>query len=233
MRKLFRGEAMVTSGDIHAAIESGNLELLQDLVRRDRSAASARDTKGVSALMSALYRGRQDMVAVLLGVEPDLDVFEASALGNVPRLEQIIRSDPSKSNVFSADGFTPLHLACFFRQEGSARLLLNSGADPSAIAKNNMRVQPLHSAAAARQRHIAEMLLHAGASVNAKQHGGWTALHAAAQHGDVETAELLLEYGADPSLANDDGRAPADLAAGNEGMERLFARGSARRQTAS
>jgi ankyrin repeat protein len=48
--------------------------------------------------------------------------------------------------------------------------------------------------------------------VNAKQQAGWTALHAAAQHGDQAMVELLLKYGANPTAKNDDGRTADDLA---------------------
>lgn len=224
---------MVSSGDVHAAIESGDLDLLRELIQRDRSAAAARDSKGISALMQALYRGRQDMVEVLLGGDPDLDIFESAALGNSERVVALLSKDRSLAAAISPDGFTPLHFACFFRQEGSARQLLDAGADPAAIARNAMKVQPLHSAAAARQRGIVEMLLHAGAPVNAKQHGGWTALHAAAQHNDLQTAELLLDYGADPSIGNDEGKTALDLASGDEEMRSVLNGNSARRQTAS
>jgi ankyrin repeat protein len=224
---------MANSGDVLAAIQSGDLDLLRQLISRDRAAAAARDTNGVSALMNALYRGRQDMVEVLLAAEPALDIFEAAALGHAGRITELLSPDANLVKAISADGFTPLHFACFFRQEGSAQQLLQAGAEPAAIARNNMKVQPLHSAVVARQRQIAEMLLHAGAPVNAKQQGGWTALHAAAQHGDMEMAELLLEFGADPALANDEGKSPVDLAAQHPELVRLLENASARRPTAS
>ena len=224
---------MTNSGDVLAAVHSGDLDLLRQIISHDRSAASARDSNGVSALLNALYRSRQDMVEVLLSAGHSLDVFEAAALGNIIRLAELLGEDSTFVNAFSADGFTALHLACFFRQEGSVRELLRAGADPAAVARNKMQVQPLHSAAAARQRGIAELLLHAGAPVNARQHGGWTALHAAAQHGDRETMELLLDYGADAALANDEGKTALDLVARDADLVRLLANASARRQTAS
>ena len=58
------------------------------------------------------------------------------------------------------------------------------------------------------------MLIAAGADVNATQRHGFTPLHAAAQHGDVEMVELFLSAGADPSAATDDGASPADIADG-------------------
>ena len=36
--------------------------------------------------------------------------------------------------------------------------------------------------------------------------GGMTSLHYAARRGDMEIVELLLEYGADPSIKNELGR---------------------------
>ena len=41
---------------------------------------------------------------------------------------------------------------------------------------------------------------------------GNTALHGAVTNGDAEVAELLLEAGADPTIRNDNGHTPADLA---------------------
>jgi uncharacterized protein len=48
--------------------------------------------------------------------------------------------------------------------------------------------------------------------VNARQEGGYTPLHAAAQNGDVELIDLLLDRGARLDARTDDGRTPADLA---------------------
>ena len=48
--------------------------------------------------------------------------------------------------------------------------------------------------------------------MNATQHGGYTPLHEAAQHGDVEMVELFLSAGADPTVAVAEGGTPADLA---------------------
>jgi uncharacterized protein len=177
--------------DVIAAIESGNANQLRELLAEDRSLGGARDAGGVSALMQALYRHRKDMVELLRTARPDLDIFEAASLGRPDLVEDMVTRDPRLANARSGDGFTPLHFATFFGEESVARMLLEHHADAGAVANNPMQVMPLHSAAAARNLAIARALLEHGAPVNARQQKGWTALHAAAQHGDQAMVELL------------------------------------------
>jgi uncharacterized protein len=170
----------------------------------------------VSELMQALYRGDSDRVAELRDAQPQLDVFEAAALGDAERLRALLAADPSSVFSWSVDGFTPLHFAAFFGQPEAVEILVEHGADLEAPARNGefaRAARPLHSAAAAREREVCATLLEHGADPNARQHGGFTPLLEAAQHGDSELAELLLARGADPSLALEDGRSAADLAA--------------------
>jgi ankyrin repeat protein len=219
---------MSSDTDLIAAIKSNEVDRAKEVLQANPSFADARDENGVSAIMNARYRGQTEVVELLLASGATLDVFEAATLGNAARLRELLDRDPRQLNAWSADGFTPLHLACFFGQEQSARVLLERGADPASVAQNPMRVQPLHSAAAGRQLGIVGMLLERGAGVNAQQHLGWTALHEAANQGNREMAEALLRHGADPTLGNDDGKTSADIAAerGHTELVRLFERGT-------
>ena len=58
----------------------------------------------------------------------------------------------------------------------------------------------LADAAEARNADAVRNLLASGADVNAPQSDGTTALHWASYHDDTETAELLLDAGADPNV---------------------------------
>src|SRR5204863_9022572 len=82
---------------------------------------------GMSEILEALYRGDRDRVDELLASRPDLDAFEAAALGRIDRLRELPDEDPSRANAFGADGFHPLGLACFFGHVDAARLLLERG----------------------------------------------------------------------------------------------------------
>src|SRR5439155_15149940 len=144
--------------------------------------------------------------------EPELDLFEISALGDSDRVATALDADPGQVNAWSPDGFTPLHLAVFFGHGATARMLIARGADVRAISRNPMEVMPLHSAAAGRSRPAVEAVLDADVDVDARSHGGFTALHDAAQNGDLAIVELLLERGADPNATDERGRTPKALA---------------------
>lgn len=203
---------MAGAQDVIAAVQSGNVEELKELLAQDRSLGTARDQSRVSALMHALYRGRKDMVDALRATGLELDIFEATGLGRSDLVEELVERDPRLANTRSGDGFTPLHFAAFFGQESVARVLLEHHADAGAVADNPMKVMPLHSAAAGRNMAIVRALLEHGAPVNAKQERGYTALHEAAQQGNQMMVDLLLKYGANPTAKSDDGITADQLA---------------------
>jgi ankyrin repeat protein len=165
----------------------------------------------VSALMQALYQGDSGKVDELLVGDPELDVFEAAALGRVERLRELLEASPALARRWSPDRATALHFAAFFRQPEATQLLVERGADLEAVSPTFGDVTPLHSACASGERESARILLEAGVDPNVRQQGGFTPLHAAAQNGDEELARLLLARGADPDAATDDGRTPREL----------------------
>jgi ankyrin repeat protein len=178
----------------------------------------------MSDALQALFSGNIDQARELLPPEGQLSVFEAAAFGAIERLRTILEADPNEVTGLSDDGFTALHLAVFAEQEDAARLLLECGADVNALSGGAIaRVPPLGTAAFVRSAELARLLLDAGANVNGQGEGGFTALHAAAQNGDEDLVQLLLERGADPSLPNRQGKCPGDLAA-NDRLRRLLTR---------
>ncbi len=65
------------------------------------------------------------------------------------------------------------------------------------------------------------LLIKAGADVNAKNEDGFTALHHAAVRNSEQLVQLLLDAGADPTIANVESRLPAGLAT-NEQVKNLL-----------
>jgi ankyrin repeat protein len=195
-----------------AAIDAGDLERVHDLIAADRTIAAARDATGVSAMLYARYRGRNDIADSMLAADPPLDLFDAVGAGRADRAEALLDADPDAVHSWSADGFTALHLAAFFGRLTVSTLLIARGADVNATSRNPMRVRPLHSAAAARASDVVGLLLVNGADANATQERGITALMSAAAGGDVESIRLLLEHGADAAARDADGKTAADYA---------------------
>ena len=149
--------------------------------------------------MDALYKGDRDEAERLRAEAGELDLFEAAALGDVERLRAILDDDGDAVGAWSPDGFTALHYAVYFDGPEAARILIEHGADIEAVSTNEEfapQARPLHSAVAAGRGDVVEVLLHAGADPNARQHGGFTALMAAEQSGNLELAEVLIRHGA-------------------------------------
>ena len=198
-----------------AAIDGGDIAAVDALLANDRDLAAARDGDGVSASMHALYRGQRAIAESIAAVAPELDVFEAAALGHVDRLRVLLAATPALATERSADGFTALHFPAFFGigdAVGASRDLLAAGADVNARSNNSLSVLPIHSAVAGGHDEVVAVLVDAGAEVNATQAGGWTPLHGAAQTGSLVSVERLLAAGADPAARNDDGTTALDLA---------------------
>ncbi|XP_045348439.1 ankyrin repeat and LEM domain-containing protein 1 isoform X3 [Leopardus geoffroyi] len=91
--------------------------------------------------------------------------------------------------------------------------LLRRGADPNLVLADG--VAAMHLAARARHSRglrCLEALLHRGGDANARSVEALTPLHVAAAWGCRRGLELLLGHGADPTLRDQDGLGPLDLA---------------------
>jgi uncharacterized protein len=197
--------------DIFSAISASDAGKVKELIAQHSDVAHARNQAGVSALMQARYENKLEIVELLRKAAGELDAFEAAAVGDVARLRALLANDPHRVSAQSSDGFTPLHLACFFSQPEAAEFLVRQGADPNAVSPG--RIAVIHSAAASRSAAMVKLVLQAGANPNLQQKGGYTALHEAAMHNSAERAQALLDAGADRTIRSDDGLTAAEMAA--------------------
>ncbi|MGE5360659.1 MAG: ankyrin repeat domain-containing protein [Bacteroidales bacterium] len=195
-----------------AAAREGRADQVQVLVESQPSLAEARDAAGVSAIMIALYHGQPQIARWIAGRRSDLDVFEASAIGDAERVRALTSADPAVVKEWSPDGFTALGLASFFGQFAVARLLIERGADVNAIGRNAGKYTPLTGAVTAAHPEVVAELLRHGADANYRYGPGYTPLHVAAANGNVEIVTLLLEAGARKDARTDDGQTPRDYA---------------------
>jgi ankyrin repeat protein len=203
-----------TVKDFFDAIKADDIFELTKMINQDAAIVDAVNENGVPALLFSIYYVRKEVAGLLLQSGAKVDAFIAAAMGDRKRLEKALGENPGAIGEYSADGWTPLHLASFYRHKELVEVLLERGATVSVASKNQMGNHPLHAAAAGGSRDIVALLLEKGASVNAVQQGGWTALHSAAQGADVEMVKMLLANGANPDVRADNGQSPIDLAMG-------------------
>jgi ankyrin repeat protein len=215
---------MPSAADLFNAIEQGEDGTVVEILEKDPGAARARNTEGLSPLVVAAYWGRRSLVPLLARAVGTLDFWEAAIVGATDAAAAMVRSAPELVTARSPDGFTALHLAVFFGQLETARMLIAAGADVTSRTSNAFDNQPLHAAVAGgdwgARLACVRLLLGAGAPPDETQPGGSTPLMSAAQNGDDAVVDLLLASGADPRRQDDAGRtAPAHAAeAGHQAL---------------
>jgi ankyrin repeat protein len=194
------------------AIKAGEFERVKAMVSAEPTLIDARSRTGESAILTAVYHRQKEIVNLLVARGVAMSLFEASAAGEVERVERLIESDPSAVNTFSVDGWTPLHLAAFFGHTKIAELLLAHEADVAARSRNGNGNTPLHAALAGNHKMVAGLLIGHGGDVNATDAAGWRPLHLAASNNNLDAIKALIAQGADVQAGNGEGRTPLSLA---------------------
>ena len=136
-----------------------------------------------------------------------------AVLWDLPSMTEIIVNEEHSQNVNSHDftnSATPLHLASKSGHLEVARILIEGGADVSALDDDGRTT--LHLASQSGHLEVARMLVERDADVSAQDDDGRTTLHLASKSGHLEVARILIEGGADVSAQDEDGRTPLHLA---------------------
>src|ERR1700740_1356815 len=118
------------------AIRAGDLPAVKSLVGTDASLASARTASGVSAVLTAIYTGRQEIREFLLDNGAVLELHDAAAAGDLARVRELNESHGAQANSFSPDGFPVVALAAFLGHREIVEYLAGRGADINAVATN-------------------------------------------------------------------------------------------------
>lgn len=180
---------MKAADAVFDALAADDVGSLRVLLQGDARLAAARDARGVSAVLRALYLGRARALELLLAAGPRLDLFEAAAVGALERVAALLDEDPADVRAFSPDGFTALHLAAGFGRVDVVALLLARGAVVDARTAAGWTA--LHAAAAEGELAVARLLLAAGAAADARGDDGRRAGELAREARHQALAELL------------------------------------------
>jgi uncharacterized protein len=207
-------------GAFLAAVRAQELASVERMLAGNPSLASARDEKGsaVGAALGArrgegfLPRRQNRVLDAILRHAPQLTPWEICSVGSADQVAALVKGDPGFAKSYAPNGWTALHAAAFADNAPAATILLGAGADVNARAKNKFDNTPLQVAMLSQATQAAQVLLALGAEVDARMSEGATALHEAAQNGDVDSIRMLLGAGADPTLTMPDGKTAVDLA---------------------
>jgi ankyrin repeat protein len=191
---------------------------------------SAVDPEGGTPLQYAASRGKIEVVQALLAGganvranSPDgYSVLHAVAVNREVRIAELLLAAGADVNARTTNNTTPLMASvCSPYSESKMSLtLIRAGADVNIVSSDGETALSCATA-----HDVAEELLKRGANPNIQstRFSGETPLHKAAFNGDEETVELLLRYGADPTIRNYNGETPLDITnVKYEGVRRLL-----------
>lgn len=191
------------------AIKKGNTAKVGELLKQNPALIKARTKKGTTPVMLAMFN-RHKEIAELLATGIETNIFEATALGRIERVRELLKKDPTLVKAFSPEGFTALHGN--LNHTDVVELLIDKGADINAVSKNAFLATPLQSALAMGWTDAAKLLIARNANVNCRGEEGGTPLHEVAGNGQIELARLLLDHGANINAKDNNGKTPLTIA---------------------
>lgn len=176
-----------------------------------------RSVGGFTPLYAASHVGNEHVVRALLcqGADKNCRVGEegwtalsiATYNGHVPCMKALLAAG---ADIATGDvrGNKPLHHSASLNKVSAIGALLEAGADIE--ARNNFGLTPLHFTASTGSCEAMLELLRHESNVHAKDNSDQQPLHWACRRGKTAAADLLLRWGADETVADNDGRTASD-----------------------
>ena len=209
----------MASHPIFAAVFHGKTDKVRRLLDGDRTLVAQRNAKDLTPLHVAASRGQADAAQLLLEYGANVEgptandewtplVF-AAYRGHLEVAKVLIDND---AGVTAADG-NPIHFAGQRKHKDVCRLLVESGALEGLVDSTDLDVLHLFRAAYSYDWEVAkELLTRRPEMVDLKDRHGRTPLHEACTNGDTKTVRVLLKFGADLAIADDQGQTPLQRA---------------------
>ena len=231
---------------LHYAVRNQELAQVRKLIA-ENAPVDAVNRYGVTPLVLAVETGNVELVNTLIAAganvnhalpEGETVLMTAARTGNVPIVQALLRKD---ARMEVRDGFygeTALIWAADADQADVVKALLDAGASVDArsasasFARRNAGLTrlslgewtPLMYAARDGAMKAGRVLLDRGAEVNAVDPDGATALVLAIINYHYDFAQMLLDYKADPNLADTTGMAALFAAVDMSSLPWMFGR---------
>jgi len=202
---------LLAADDIFAAAEVSDVESIKKLLAGGAD-VNAKNKGGYTALHLAAKRGQAAAAAALLEAKADIGLASKSGKtalhyvayynGNLD-LAKVLLDAGAAVNAKDGKNKTPLDYALSKKRTELAELLR---AKSGKTTKELLAADDIFAAAEVGDVESIKKLLAGGADVNAKNKGGYTALHLAAKRGQAAAAKALLEAKADIAAASKSGK---------------------------
>ncbi|MFN5381852.1 MAG: ankyrin repeat domain-containing protein [Alphaproteobacteria bacterium] len=197
---------------LHIAVEKGNKDLVKRLIAK-KANVSSRDSKKRSPLHIAVEKGNKDLVKLLLDAGADVNALDFKYISPLhialksknQEIETILLNAPGiDCNIRDVYGCSPLFFAIKIMKDVElVKLLLQKGADVNAELVTGGFERPIHSALKHGSEECINFLLaQDGIDFNVQDENKDTPLHIAIMNMNSDIANKLIEYGANPFLAN-------------------------------
>lgn len=138
-----------------------------------------------------------------------LDAFEIARKGTLIQAMEMITTNPKAFNILNTEGYSPLILACYYRNNEVAKFLINNGSD---INQKSSMGTPLMAAVVKGNIEIVNELLNKKAAINSIDSNGTSALLYATMFKNYEIVKLLIKANANPYLKDNRGNSAIDYA---------------------
>ena len=206
------------SACLQVAANYNRVAEIQELLHQTEALSS---DERLPALQQAIIRDHESAVITLVVTlddrltcpQKDIEIAIRMALEyNKAKIAELLLQALTNFEARNSDGETPLFIATRNENVMLAHALIQHGADINAVAsegwnrcREGVGQTPLYCATSHKDLALFSLLLQKEAKTDVRCHGGNTALHQAVASSSVNKIQLLLDAGADPTVANQHG----------------------------